>query len=689
MKLYYHSVRSVLAFGLTLMVFVPTLAGFVAPIRVNAQAPTKSSIATNQLSSGKVGGNIDGYIIEQVNGVAVCRRAKPEEIPQLVSRTEIKPVPVDQAVSPRGANAVNGLTISLSPLSQLNNDANKATVMAALQRAAAVWEGQIKTPVTITLRVDYGPNLPGGGAFGANVLGSTGSRRTMIDYPGLRTNLLAGSSGPAETGIYNQLPTSSLPTDLGSTQGIEVNRSQAFALGIPVVDPADTVVATMAFNKNFPYDFNPDDGINPTQTDFVAVATHEMGHALGFTSGADPEFSTQIPSIWDIFRFRPGMSAALLPTALRIMTTGGLQNYFTSESFVVNGLPTNELELSTGGPNALKPPDGDGSQSSHWKEDSLTGKFIGIMDPAISKGVHEEANDNDFKAIELLGWNRISSAAPPAAPPLPPAPANDNFANAQTISGCSGAVFGVNVGATREGSEPNHAPDNGGGNRSVWYQWTAPSTGIVTFKTLGSRFDTVLAVYTGSSLGSLVPATGKADDVSSTDKTSLLSFSANAGTTYKIAIDGYDNESFGDFGLLKLNWDQTNCAVAPQLQLLLEETGPAVDQATALDSIFHVRDPFPVISTSNLLLPAGDKNTRVVIFVASLPGAQASSVVVNLLDANNQSFDVTPQDVTENTELQFSQITFRLPTGLATGTCRVKVVSQSLFSNTATFRISP
>src|SRR4029453_14554112 len=83
MKLYYHSVRSVLAFGLALTVFVPTLAGFVAPIRVNAQATTKSSTSTNQLSSGKVGGNIDGYIIEEVNGVAVCRRAKPEEIPQL------------------------------------------------------------------------------------------------------------------------------------------------------------------------------------------------------------------------------------------------------------------------------------------------------------------------------------------------------------------------------------------------------------------------------------------------------------------------------------------------------------------------------------------------------------------------------------------------------------------------------
>jgi hypothetical protein len=688
MKLYYHSVRSVLAFGLALTVFVPTLAGFVAPTRVNAQATssTKGSTSTNQLSSGKIAGNIDGYIIEEINGVAVCRRAKPEEIPSLVPKTDLKPVPVDQVVSSRGVNAANGLTITLTPLTQLNNDANKSTVLAALQRAAAVWETKIKTPLTIELRVDYGPNLPGGGAFGANVLGSTGSRRTMIDYPGLRTNLLAGSSGDAETGIYNQLPPTTLPTDTGDTQGIEVNRSVAFALGIPVVNPADPIVATMAFNKNFPYDFNPDNGITFNQTDFVAVATHEIGHALGFTSGADSEFSTQIPSIWDLFRFRPGMSAALLPTAQRVMTEGGNQNYFSSESFVVNGLPTNELELSTGGPDGE---DGDGAQSSHWKEDALIGKFIGIMDPSIAKGVHEEANDNDFKAIELFGWNLISSASPPAAPPLPPAPANDNFANAQVLNGCSGFVNGVNVGATREGSEPNHAPDNGGGNRSVWFRWQAPSTGTVTFRTAGSRFDTVLGVYTGSSLGGLVLAAPRHDDNSSTDKTSTVSFTANAGTLYRIAVDGYDNESFGDFGPLKLNWDQTNCSVGPQLQLLLEESGPAADQATAFDSIFHVRDPFAVISTSNLLLPAADKNTRVVIFVAGLPSVPASSVVVNLIDANIQSFDVTPQDVHENTELQFSQITFRLPSGLAVGTCKVKVISGSSFSNTATIRIGP
>ena len=32
----------------------------------------------------------------------------------------------------------------------------------------------------------------------------------------------------------------------------------------------------------------------------------------------------------------------------------------------------------------------------------------------------------------------------------------------------------------------------------MWYQWTAPLSGLVTFDTFGSNFDTLLGVYTGN-----------------------------------------------------------------------------------------------------------------------------------------------------------------------------------------------
>ena len=371
------------------------------------------------------------------------------------------------------------------------------------------------------------------------------------------------------------------------------------------------------------------------------------------------------------------------------MDLGGDQVYFTGESFIVNNLATKELELSTGGPNGVLTNGGDGRQSSHWKDDELTGRYVGIMDPSISDGVHETTRENDFMALEMLGWNLVNSVAPPAAPPPPPPPAHDNFSSAQVLIGCSGTVNGANVGATHEAGEPQHFPAGGGGdgagNRSVWYRWQAPGNVPVEFTTLGSRYDTVLAVYTGSSVGSLAGTlVGQSDDVSSTVRTSKVSFTATAGTVYRIAVDGYDNNSGGDFGPLSLNWTATNCTVATPPQILLEQSGPVADQAAIFDSILHIRDPFPVINTANLFNPIGDQNTRVVIFVANLP---TTGVTVNLVDSSNNSFDISPQDVHEFTDLQFSQITFRLPNGLANGTCRVKVFSPTTVSNIATFRI--
>ena len=118
-----------------------------------------------------------------------------------------------------------------------------------------------------------------------------------------------------------------------------------------------------------------------------------------------------------------------------------------------------------------------------------------------------------------------------------PAPANDNFANATVLTGTTATATGNNATATKQAGEPNIAGNQGG--KSVWYAWTAPSNGKVTINTEGSSFDTLLGVYTGSVVSALT-AVAQNDDVSRTDLTSTVSFSASAGTTYCIAVDGYN-----------------------------------------------------------------------------------------------------------------------------------------------------
>ena len=85
---------------------------------------------------------------------------------------------------------------------------------------------------------------------------------------------------------------------------------------------------------------------------------------------------------------------------------------------------------------------------------------------------------------------------------LQPAPANDMFTNAFAIGGYSGTTNGSNVGATLEDiySCELHLHSLGDDfadiDNSVWFAWTAPVGGSAEFDTIGSDFNTVLAVFT-------------------------------------------------------------------------------------------------------------------------------------------------------------------------------------------------
>jgi hypothetical protein len=121
-------------------------------------------------------------------------------------------------------------------------------------------------------------------------------------------------------------------------------------------------------------------------------------------------------------------------------------------------------------------------------------------------------------------------------------PGNDRFADAIVLEGESVATNGVNVGASKEIGEPDHAGNAGG--RSAWWSWQAPFSGSVIIHTSGSSFDTLLAVYTGTSFSELTLVAANDQDPLGIDvDTSRVSFGAVAGTTYMIAVDGFNAAS--------------------------------------------------------------------------------------------------------------------------------------------------
>ena len=113
-------------------------------------------------------------------------------------------------------------------------------------------------------------------------------------------------------------------------------------------------------------------------------------------------------------------------------------------------------------------------------------------------------------------------------------PQNDDFADAITITGLSAQRSGVSGLASREVGEPLHAGQPGGA--SLWWKWVAPVSGKFAVDTSGSDFDTLLGVYTGSSVGSLAEVASNDNEAART--TSRAIFTATAGTTYYFAVDG-------------------------------------------------------------------------------------------------------------------------------------------------------
>src|SRR5438874_1285468 len=114
-------------------------------------------------------------------------------------------------------------------------------------------------------------------------------------------------------------------------------------------------------------------------------------------------------------------------------------------------------------------------------------------------------------------------------------PPNDNFANRTVLVGPTNTVTASNGGATVEPGEPQHAGELGG--RSVWWSWTAPTTGTYAASTSGSGFDTLLAVYIGSSLTNLKEVASN-DDFNG-EPISEVFFRAITGETYQLAVDGF------------------------------------------------------------------------------------------------------------------------------------------------------
>jgi thiol-disulfide isomerase/thioredoxin len=124
----------------------------------------------------------------------------------------------------------------------------------------------------------------------------------------------------------------------------------------------------------------------------------------------------------------------------------------------------------------------------------------------------------------------------------PAQPVNDLFAYRTPIFGTNVAVTASSLGATKEPGEPLHSGNFGGA--SVWWSWKAPANGWATISTAGSSFDTVLGIYTATTMAALeVVESNDDEDFDNAIYTSKVVFQVTLDQTYQIAVDGYSGES--------------------------------------------------------------------------------------------------------------------------------------------------
>jgi hypothetical protein len=298
--------------------------------------------------------------------------------------------------------------------------------------AAAYWGSILNNNATINLQVGFS-------ALGTGIIGSTGSTRADYSVATWESRVNATKSNSAvDANIV--LPTLTNGGASFITNGVTVG-SDGFidddTTKIAFDNASTTSSKTLYLNSSVikaiggtatGVNAKSIDGtvqFSSTNTfDFIGVAIHEIGHALGFVSGVDfldvyglgntanPNAGTlnyslndtSIYSALDMFRYSSD------PTNL-VLGSGGVLDLSAGKVsgdkyFSIDGGKTALFgnTFSTGRYN------GDGQQASHWKDAAGCAIGNGIMDPTFCFGQTGFVTGLDLAAYDAMGYNLSTNA---------------------------------------------------------------------------------------------------------------------------------------------------------------------------------------------------------------------------------------------------------------------------------------
>jgi uncharacterized protein (TIGR03437 family) len=382
--------------------FLFCLAGLACLAPPSPFAQVRRVTVPGQLARPVAGESADGFVTYQNKGGTAVRQMAGHEMRSLQAsqqKVQFHALSGHQATASPGKVAQQGF-FNLHATPQLEGFPQ---AKAAFLRAAARWSEIVLLETYVEVNIDFGPTLFGALFASPNTVAATVAQTLTLTSPGpALPELLAGNAASEQqAAVFNALPAPFTETDLGRTNSYRLTIPQGQALGFLL--PATLPPHTLGINSNISFDFDPRDGVDAGKVDFEALVLRELGHVLGFISAAGYQELTPTeptrPTVWDLFRFRPGVNPDSIATGLRVQSSGGEQVFYAG---------TKILPLSTGRPDGTG---GDGRPAAHWKDNALTGQYSGIMDPTYAAGERGVITFNDLLALSYLGHKLTYDAA--------------------------------------------------------------------------------------------------------------------------------------------------------------------------------------------------------------------------------------------------------------------------------------
>lgn len=264
-----------------------------------------------------------------------------------------------------------------------------SAAVPAFAAAEAYLEAQFPgDTMTLTVTVSFA-------SLSSGVIGGTGSSYGSLSWADTRTTLVGGMDG--NDSIQSSLPSgTTIPVRYRSNR--TTNEDRVFWTFANFKANGGSVAgndANMQYSTNFPFDYDPSNGVTANTISLQDVIIHETGHAMGFTSGID--FRNSDIEVIDVFRFtNTDGNGDFNPDTTAEFTARprwAIYNYNDNYNF---DTIASEYRLSDGSP----------WQASHFREQTPA---IGIMDPAFNYAETFYPNflrTSDLTVFDAIGYDK-------------------------------------------------------------------------------------------------------------------------------------------------------------------------------------------------------------------------------------------------------------------------------------------